>query len=453
MTSITAVPPALLRSWLTGCLLALLAFGACWTGAVVYWRAQDTDPGFGALLFYLFLLPGALLAGALITRQRLARPARVAAAAPVPAVAVTPVQTVAARPLAILATALRSPHGASVNDVASALAGQRARPALDATLADPDGFPLPTARCAGADDPALQAEITAWLTANELAAPFRDEDWRALLLGTQVARELAATAVAALLENGQATPALQLAPILPSDWGASERNAAGLWLQHTVAQAGWPPERIELTAPVGTDLIDPVPAVLLDQLALRAATGPVTCLLIAFASHLGEDTIAAWAASAILSTSARPQGHTPGEGAIGLLLTDPDQASGSALLAPLHSARRDTSADATRGPIPPLLAELAHAAGDPTALALIVADTSVRPSRMLELMAFAGSAATQLDDQQDIVTFGHASGTCGAVPALTALALASHHALVRQAPVLWVSNEDPFQRVVAVVSV
>ena len=451
-TTTTAVPPALLRNWLTGCLLALLAFGACWTGTIVYWRAQDNDPGFGALLFYLFLLPGALLAGALVTRQRLAGPAGVVVAAPLPALPITPVQTVAAQPLAILATALRSPHGSSVNEVASALAGQRARPALDPTLADPDGYPLPTARCASADDPALQAEITGWLAANDLAAPFRDEDWRALLLGTQVARELTATAVAALLEEGQATPALQLAPILPSGWSASGRHAASLWLHHTIAQAGWPLERIELAVPVGTDLVDPVPAVLLDQLAVRAATGPVTCLLIACASHLGEDTIAAWSASATLFTSARPQGHIPGEGAVGLLLADAAQASGSALLAPLHSARRDTSADATRGPIPPLLTELAHAAGDPAALALIVADTSPRPSRMLELMSFAGSAATQLDDQQDIVTFGHASGACGAVPALTALALASHHALVRQAPVLWVSNEDPFQRVVAVVS-
>ncbi|WP_332877878.1 hypothetical protein [Massilia sp. S19_KUP03_FR1] len=450
MMTTTAVPPSPLRSWLTGCLLALLAFGACWIGAVAYWRARDGDPGTGELLFYLFLLPGALLGAALVTRKRLAEPARAPAPAPVHDVAAIPVQNSSAQSLAIRATALRSPHGASVAEVASKLTDKSARPALDATLTDPDGLPLLTARCSGADEPALQDEITAWLSTTDITAPLRDEDWRALILGTQVARELAGHAVLALQEDAKATPALQLVAILPSDWGASQRHAAGMWLQHTVAQAGWPLERIDLGAPDGTDLLDPVPAALLDQLAVRAATGPVTCLLIACASHLGDDTVAAWSASGTLFTATQPQGRTPGEGAIGLLLTNAAQSSGSALLAPLHVGRRDTSADAARAPIPPLLTNLAHAAGDPAALAMIVADTSLRPSRMLELMGFAGSAAPQLDDQQDIVTFGHASGACGAVPALSALALASHYACERSEPVLWLSNDDAFQRVAAV---
>ena len=144
----TAAPPSPLRSWLTGCLLALLAFGACWTGAVAYWRTRDGDPGTGELLFYLFLLPGALLGTALLTRKRLAEPARAAAPAPVHDVAATPVQHPSAQPLAIRATALRSPHGVSVAEVASKLTGKQARPALDATLADPDGLPLLTAHCA-----------------------------------------------------------------------------------------------------------------------------------------------------------------------------------------------------------------------------------------------------------------------------------------------------------------
>ena len=74
MSTTTAVPPSSLRSWLTGCLLAILAFGACWTGAIFYWRARDGDPGTGELLLYLFLLPGALLAAALVARKRLAAP-------------------------------------------------------------------------------------------------------------------------------------------------------------------------------------------------------------------------------------------------------------------------------------------------------------------------------------------------------------------------------------------
>lgn len=46
---------------------------------------------------------------------------------------------------------------------------------------------------------------------------------------------------------------------------------------------------------------------------------------------------------------------------------------------------------------------------------------------------------------------GLASGSCGAVPVITVLALARHYARERNAPVLCVSNEDPFLRGAALV--
>lgn len=52
-------------------MLAILTFAACWTAAVCDWLAQEDDPGTGELLFFLFLLPGALLAAALAARQRI----------------------------------------------------------------------------------------------------------------------------------------------------------------------------------------------------------------------------------------------------------------------------------------------------------------------------------------------------------------------------------------------
>ncbi len=448
MSTTTAVPPSSLRSWLSGCLLAILAFGACWTGAIVYWRARDGDPGTGELLLYLFLLPGALLAAALVARKRLAAPRKPATPAPVRATDAT-AQPVAAQPLAVVATSVRSPHGASIADVAGALPGKQARPALDTELIDRDGYPLLTARCPGADDSAMQAAIVTWLAANDLPAALRDEDWRALILATQVAQELAGLAVATLLQDDQPAPTLQLASLLPLDWTAGQRHAAGLWLQHTVGQAGWPAAQLAIIAPGDGD--HPVPAALLAELSTRATHEKVACMLVACASHLGDDTVHAWSDDGTLFTSSHPLGSVPGEGAVGLLLTDARQAGASALVEPLHTARRDTSADAARGPIPPLLANLAKAAGDPAALSMIVADTGPRPSRMLELMGFAATAAPQLDDDNDIIAFGHASGACGAVPALTALALAAHHASGRGAPVLLLSNEDAFQRCAALV--
>jgi hypothetical protein len=445
MSTITAAPPSSLRSWITGCLMAILAFGACWAGAIVYWRSRDGDPGAGELLFYLFLLPGALLAAALLIRKRLAEPGKPAAPAPGRTSAAALLQPVVAQPLAVLATSLRSPHGASVAELAAALTGKQARPSLDASLVDASGYPLLTARCTGADDAAIQEAIAAWLAANDLPCALRDEDWRALVIATQVTQELTGLAVAALM--GDRT--LQVAPCLPSAWTASQRYAAGLWLQHTVGQAGWPVDQVAIVTPADTDLFDPVPAALLADLSARAAREQVACMLIACASHLGDDTVQLWSANDTLFTSTQPLGNVPGEGAVGLLLTNPREANAIALVDPLHTARRDTSADSARGAIPTTLADLAKRAGDPAALSMIVADTGPRPSRMLELMGFAGTAAPQLDDDKEVIAFGHASGACGAAQALTALALAAHYAGERMAPVLWLSNEDAFQRCAA----
>lgn len=435
-------------------LLALLAFGVCWTGAIVYWHGREGDPRTVELMFYLFILPAALLAGALLTRKHLADTSASAASRAIPAPPPTQAEAAppASLPLAIIATALRSPHGTTVETLAAALAGKQARPTLDPTLVDDAGYPIATARCgdaADAADPAnadVLSTFSAWLLENGIDVAFDDAGYRALVMATHVATELAPKAVT--LDD--ALP-LYLAPVLPSGWTREQRHAASLWLQHTVAQGSGPMARIELVPAVDTDMVDAVPALLLAGLATRPA---VKTMVIACASHLGEETIQQWRAS-------RRQDTVAGEGAVGLLLVDPTQAAAIdgalfAVMAPIQSGRRDTDADTSRGPLPPLLANLARdalaaAQCEPDAVAMIVADTSARPGRMLELIGYAGAATPQLDDQEDIIAFGHASGSCGAVPALTALALARHHACARNAPVLWIANDDAYQRCAAVV--
>lgn len=448
MTATTAVPASPVRNLIAGCLVALLTFGLCWLAAIAYWRAHGSDPGAVDMLLLLLIVPGALVGAAVMGFKFFT--ASAAAATPVratPVVAATPAPLVAL-PLAILATAISSPHGASVEELAEALAGKQARPKLDATLVDDDGFPVTTARCDDADDKALQADITTWMSTNNLPA-CDGEHLRALVLATQVARELAGKA-AALLQEGQTAPMLQLAPVLPSDWNTAQHHAAGLWLQHTVAQSGWPLARIALVP-----IPEANPVLLLAGLATRAPNAEVIALVIACASYVGETSVQAWTASDTLFTSRREHGKIPGEGAVGLLLTDKARAATAPLLAPIATARRPGSADTARGAVLALLADLAKNAlaashVNENAIAMIVADTGPRANRMLELMTVA-HLAPQLDDEKDIVPFGHASGNCGAVSALSALALASHYAVERNGPVLWLSNEDPFQRCVAVV--
>lgn len=435
MTATTALPDSALRSWIAGGLLAILAFGVCWTGAIVYWRAQEGDPGTGELMFYLFILPAVLLAGALVTRKRLGDTAPDTATVHATAAADAPIAVETALPLAIAAAAVRSPYGASVEALAASLAGKAARPTLDAALRDAADFPRTTARCPEADDPAVVDAIAAWFAASGIAVHFDAAAVRALVLATQVATDLAARL--------EVQPALQLVPVFPAGWMREQRHAAGLWLQHTLVQHGWTVEQLTMAPPDDTDLFDPVPARLLAALATRRGDAAVAALIVACASYLDD------AAAASIPV--------PGEGAAALLLTDPAQAGAVvALLEPVRAARRDTSADSSRGPLPPLLANLAQAALDAAildagAVAMIVADTGPRPGRMLELMGYAGAATPQLDNEEDVIAYGQASGNCGAVTAMTALALARHHACERNGPVLWIANDDPFQRCAAVV--
>lgn len=82
---------------------------------------------------------------------------------------------------------------------------------------------------------------------------------------------------------------------------------------------------------------------------------------------------------------------------------------------------------------------------------MLVADMGNRSSRVLELMEFASEATPQLDGVPGVVRVGAATGTCGAVPFMAALALGRHHALERVAPVLCISTEDPYQRCAALI--
>jgi hypothetical protein len=450
--SSTALPvPFPLRTWVAGGLLALLAFGACWTGAIVYWRTRAGDPDTMELMLCLFLLPGSLLAAALFARNRLSAPPQAATTTPAASDLVAPQRTATRQPapLAILATAVRSPHGASVEEIAAALAGRKARPALDAELVDDDGFPVMTARCPEANDPALHADIATWLAADDAAIAFTEEQRRALVLATAVTAELAG----ALPPPDASTATIQLVPVLAKDWGASQRDAAARWLRDKVAQSGWPAARIAVIAPVDADLFHTVPAM------LAATPAPVIAMVIASASHIGDDPVQAWAAHGALYTASHPAGKIPGEGAVGLLLTDIATATAAdgalyAILEPLHTGRRNASADDHRGPPQPMLAGLAASAlaaaqVAPDALTMLAADTGPATSRMLEVLGYASAATPQLDTE-DIVTWGHASGVCGAVPALTALALARLYACERNAPVLWLAHDDPFQCCAAV---
>ena len=460
MTSTTVTPGRPLPGWLKTGLLAALVFALCWGGAIAWWQSADTEPGAGDLVLMLLALPcGLLLVFKLGKKFVLSRPVAPAAAAatrPAPGGAAP---AAPAPPLAILAAALRSPHGTSVDELAAAIAENKARPDLDPELVDDDGFPIMSARSMDAVDEAVQEEVSEWLELNGMAQlRFSDAQWRALILGTAIARDLAAHAVSELIPTEGSAPGMQLLPVLPTGWTDEQCRAVGMWFRHAVSQSGWPTANIvpvDLPAARGKTPRSANVGHFFGQFALdsRAGDGRLAALVIACDSHIDQETVDHLAANGSLFTPTRAHGLVPGEGAAGLLLTSLHGARliDGAVFAQLHpmlEARREAPLDDVRRADTKLVAELservARAAGlELSKVAAIAADTDHRANRGLELMGLASSALPQLDGTLDVARVGVALGTCGAVPFITALALARHRALDANAAALFVSNDDP----------
>lgn len=445
--------------WLKLGFLATFVFVTCWGCAIAYWRMAGGNPATGDLLFYLFGLPlGMLLmffVGRKLVTRHIAAPA--SANSPTPAkAAVTPPQT---QPLAILAASLRLSHGASPEELAATIAGNKARADLDSELVDDDGFPIMAARSSDAVDQELQEKITDWLALNGMAElHFSDEQWRALTLANSVVAELAAQTAGLILHQEDTKTKLQLVPILPTEWDIAHRRATGMWLKQTVAQYGWAADLVVTAGETGGS-DDVSPARVFNRLAHSAAAtnAPLIAMVVACASHIGDETVARWSADGSLFTSSQPQGRIPGEGAAGLLISNQislTEGGTVALLDGIEEGRLDFSADGTKRTDPKLLGELSErvfmrSGMNASDVAMLIADTGQRSSRVLELMAHLSAASPQLDETDDVVRVGVASGTCDAVPFITALALGRHYILERAAPVLCVSNEDPYRRAVA----
>jgi hypothetical protein len=352
-----------------------------------------------------------------------------------------------AQHLAILATAVRAPHGDSADELAAAIADNKARPDLDRELVDDDGFPVMCARCPNAHDAALREDVADWLAAHGIADPrFSDEQWRALTLASAVASELAGRAAIEWIVRDDAVPRLQVLPLLPPAWSKDQRDAAAAWLRHTAAHAGWQGEIGQVEADV-----DPTAGI-----AQLAGDQAGVTLVVACASNVGDETVARWALDRTLFTATQPQGMMPGEGAAGLLLAGASDGGAVALLAPLEQVRDDATADARRrdgAQVLKALVERALARAEAAAadVAMIVADTGHRSRYVLELMEYASATMRQLDGSADVVRVGATGGYSGIVSFVTALALASHYAVGRQAPVLCIANEMPGCRLAALV--
>lgn len=453
MTTTTQQVPAsrTIPAWLKAGLVSTFVILLCWSAAIAYWRSTERTPSGWELGLLLLGVPLLLLTSIWLIPKAL--PQRQTVQAKASGEATVPTTTAEGTPLAILAAALRTPHGATLEDVSAAVSKKKSSADPDPELLDGDGLPVMTARVKDGFDEALFTEIQDWLTQDISPDPgFSHEQLRALTLGSSVLTDLATVASQQSVDAPLAKPQLRL--LLPPTWTAEQRRATGMWLAKVMTDSGWPDISIS-TEDSG------VPGVLA-HFAQQAQTSkePVLTIVLAFESSIGEQTVARWAEAGTLFTPSNPRGATPGEGAAGLLIGDQRavasySGAGAVAIRSLNEACRAISADGSRKVDATCLTELADrslntARASAAEVRTIVADTGARSNRVLELMAYANRAVPEIDETEDILHAGSVCGTCGQVSFMSVLALAYHHASAHESPVLAISCDDDYRRVVAV---
>ncbi|MEO5794776.1 MAG: hypothetical protein ABIP34_07110 [Rhodoferax sp.] len=465
-------------AWFKRGALVLALFIAIWILMVLYWQTTHRMPSESEVVLYMLVLPIVFLLAIWLLRKvavglAAAVTARAASAAPVasnPEVPVDTSQQERGWTLVVLGSALRSAHGQAADALAEALKSKETRLPLDTELTDADGFPIKAGRIADLDVKAGADLLAAWQVSSPLAAQtWSDEQLRALALGQEVLLDLlpqlqahpvlSAYVQANAAERARmALPTLQLLLVWPSRWSQQARQTASMWFMHLVESQGWPAERL-LLSPLG-DNPQLHPLGLIDQMLQQAHRQSLPCLGLVLASEswLGEDSIAALEQTGQLLNSRTPHGKIPGEGAVGLLLADAQQATVMATqeAVALHRValgRRDKSADAGGRIESGLLSELAQhalqAANVPAdQVTLLVADGDQR--RLPELLNFAYAVLPALDTDSQCLKVASDCGSAGAVSSLTALALAHDEASVHGGTALCIGNQDAFDRVAVI---
>lgn len=455
-------------------ILPLLVIAVVWTAIVAYWRDGGHIPDIGDMLLCLIGLPAALMAGALLVQKGVtawARP-QLSEAQVAPAVVhgTRDRAEVAIAPLAVLAGALRAPHGSSAAELRQAWEAGEVRPLLDPVLRDRGGFPILSYRVADLDE-----QVLAGVLAGRGFAPRDEGAWmpgqlRALALGADVVTELASVLVAHFGRNAagepyswqSAPPMLQVIALLPAEWDTAVRQAAGGWFLSLIEQLGWPRERASLNVPALSGPLAPFDA--MERLAAAAgetghAAQPSLALLLACASHIDERTIGQLESTRRLRTVRDDDGEIPGEAAAGLLLADSTLAArlGLKTVPLVHRAIRklhENSAAARRGDAG-LLANLAEEALkavelDAARISLLACDSDHRASRQAEFLGMGAHAFPDLDAKSRCLATGKAGATA-AVGTLLALVLCSDEAAQNARPALCLSNGDGLERAAALV--
>ncbi|MEJ8859265.1 hypothetical protein WKW79_32185 [Variovorax robiniae] len=469
-------------------LLVMAAFGLVWGTMYVYWQSTARMPSTGDVVGWLLVAPLALVLSAWgVSKVR----AGVAAAAsnPAPKAAAKgqapgggatlgdPHKTDAEEArfrLSVLASSLRSPGGASADELAAMLAeGKSVGP--DTELKNDAGFPIFAARIADLEVDELRddlAEMRLAKSAEIDVAMLADDRLRSIQAMSETLADLLPQADEMLLAtqpqsmspgNGNPSrsrspveaPALRISLLLPGEWTEQERLLAAQWVQHICAgespSHAWSVDYLRNDAgTTGWTLIDRI------SLALnREPQRPALWIVVAAESTISDACVAQWDARGTLFSTARRNGLMPGEASAGLLLTGVKDLRFASAEAPQVArpvfGQLESSADASTVSRATALAELAGrlseaSAIEATTIEWVVSDADHRASRVTEVARLLQDRLPHVAFDENNLSTGITCGHMGAASELVGLALACHLAKEHQQHVMVASVSDPFAR-------
>lgn len=412
----------------------------------------------------------------------------------------------------VLASAVHLPAGDEPLAAWQCMTSRAHRPGLDAALHDVDGMPVMAARVADLSVEASVEELSPHLVEGEPVAACVARAWALMQAPLQQLLETLAELPAAdamtadqpgmfTAEHGATDPGVPMkahlsgvarpvpaavaqarsamAPqltirvLMPAGWAVSQRDALVAAMRSRCGTLlDWVARLEARGIHWHTDPVSQPEAwwAEFDQTLQQWARDPrpQLMLLLAADSSLDQDCVDRMQTRGELFTAAHQIGRMPGEGAVGMLLSNgrgpwheghADRSDLPLVLWRPACVRRERSADAVgrvgtealRAALQAALQQ-ASAAGDPDpAHLLVAADADHRASRAAELFEALQEAVPGLDPMVSVVRIGEACGDLGLVGALAPLALASAALQAREAEAthaLAVHLQSPHERIV-----
>ncbi|MFA5983588.1 MAG: hypothetical protein WC782_06200 [Methylococcaceae bacterium] len=472
-----------MHSWLRNSLIVGGTFAVVWIATVYSWRAGNRLPSTIDVAENFLVIPLALLAsfwllahaGQLVFQKFTLSKAKASNGA-TSAVEYANAGKAAQEQylsLAIMATAVRTLHGDTTEELLENLIQQAGSFELDTELVDSNGFAILSGRIKNVDASLADNPFIIWEAAQQYPdLLWSEEQLRSIMLATEVLVELGQyvsqhaeletyQAIATAKRKPEFLPILEVVILLPASWRNEQVKAVQDFFAHCLERQGWPATRIHTKSICISDLSASFTAI--DKLMLEPFCQPGTSfsLVIACDSNLGNKTLETWESLGKLSNSPTQVAYIPGEGAAGLLLSDQEHAKAfsqenKACIYRVAQGRHEQSTEHKSRITDQLMANLVQDALSASLLqaeniSLILSDTDHQVGRLIELMAIGSKQFTELDPNGQFIKVTHACGNMGGVASLTAIALAYQHVINHAEPALCLSNLDKQTRAAVIV--